>query len=45
MTPRYIVIDLPPEVDLMAIARYLTEQDVEWEHADPRYSDLYPDDE
>jgi hypothetical protein len=43
MNPRYIVIDLPPEVDLMALAGYLTSKGVQWEHADPRYSDLYPD--
>jgi hypothetical protein len=41
--PRYVAIDLPPGVDLAAVAAYLTERDVRWEHADPRYSDLYPD--
>ena len=40
--PRYLAIDIPPEVDLMGIARYLTEHAVEWEHADPRHSELYP---
>ena len=45
MNPKYIVIDLPPEVDLMVIAEYLTGAGVTWEHADPRYSDLYPDQE
>lgn len=43
MNPRYLAIDIPPEADLMVVARYLTEQGVQWEHADPRYSDLYPD--
>lgn len=43
MNPRYLAIDLPPGVDLMAVAGYLTERGVQWEHADPRYSDLYPD--
>jgi hypothetical protein len=42
MNPRYVVIDLPPEVDLMDIAGYLTNQGVQWEHADPRHSELYP---
>ena len=42
MTPRYLAIDVPPGVDLMGVARYLTAHDVQWEHADPRYSDLYP---
>ena len=39
----YIAVDLPPAVDLMRVARHLTEQGVQWEHADPRYSDLYPE--
>ena len=43
MNPRYIAIDIPPGVDLMSVARFLTEHAVQWEHADPRYSDLYPD--
>lgn len=42
MNPRYVAIDIPPEADLMAVARYLTERAVQWEHADPRHSDLYP---
>lgn len=42
MTRRYLAVDIPPEVDLMAVAQYLTERGVQWEHADPRYSDLYP---
>jgi len=43
MNPRYLAIDVPPGVDLMRVARYLTQHDVQWEHADPRYSDLYPE--
>jgi len=42
MNPRYLAIDIPPGVDLMNVARYLTQHAVQWEHADPRYSDLYP---
>jgi hypothetical protein len=42
MHPGYIAVDIPPGVDLIGVARYLTEQGVRWEHADPRYSDLYP---
>jgi hypothetical protein len=45
MNPRYLAIDVPPGVDLMRVAHYLTEHAVEWEHADPRYSELYPDDQ
>ena len=43
MNPRYVAIDIPPGVELMAVARYLTERGAQWEHADPRYSELYPD--
>lgn len=43
MHPGYLALDLPPGVDLMRVASYLTEHRVQWEHADPRYSELYPD--
>ena len=42
--PRYVTIDLPPGVDLDAVAAYLTARRAEWEHADPTYDDLHPDD-
>jgi hypothetical protein len=45
MKATYLAIDIPPGIELMTVAKYLTERGVEWEHADPRYSDLYPDDE
>ncbi|AFE03547.1 hypothetical protein COCOR_00534 [Corallococcus coralloides DSM 2259] len=41
--PKLLSIDLPPEVRLEDIKRYLIEQDVQWEHADPTYADLHPD--
>ena len=43
MNPRYLAIDIPPGVELMQVAHYLTQHRVQWEHADPRYSDLYSD--
>lgn len=43
MTRLDLAVAIPPEVDLTAVAQYLTERGVQWEHADPRYSDLYPD--
>jgi len=45
MNATYLAIDIPPGVDLMTIAKYLTERGVQWEHVDPRYSDLYPEGE
>lgn len=43
--PSYICIDIPPGITLSDATDYLTENDLQWEHADPRYSDLYPDDQ
>ena len=45
MNPRYLAIDIPPGIELTRIAEFLTQHAVQWEHADPRYSDLYPDEE
>ena len=45
MTPKYLSIDIPPGVELAAVADYLTGHEVEWEHADPSHADLYPDDD
>ena len=42
--PSYICIDIPPGVTLAEIADYLTDNELHWEHADPQYSTLYPDD-
>jgi hypothetical protein len=43
MNSRYVSIDIPPEVELGAVTQLLTDRGVQWEHADPRYSDLYSD--
>jgi hypothetical protein len=40
----YMSIDVPPSVQLESVRRYLIDQDVQWEHADPRYEELFPDD-
>jgi hypothetical protein len=45
MHPGYIAIDIQPAVELMQVAAYLTDRGVQWEHADPRYSELYPGEE
>jgi hypothetical protein len=45
MNPGYIAIDLPPGVELTMVAGYLTGQGARWEYADPRYSQLYRDEE
>jgi len=40
----YICITVPPHIDFEAVQNYLTSNDVNWEHADPSYSELYGDD-
>jgi Domain of unknown function (DUF4265) len=40
----YIAIDIPPKVKLTSVAEYLIASGQEWEHADPTYADLHPDD-
>jgi hypothetical protein len=38
----YMSIDLPPGVQLEEVRRYLIEQGAQWEHADPTYAELFP---
>lgn len=40
--PRYFSIDVPAEVDLAAVAAFLTERGELWEYADPKFDDLFP---
>lgn len=44
MNRRYISVNIPPEVQLEAVRSYLIEHDATWEHADPTYATLFPDD-
>ena len=37
---RYIAIDIPPGIDLRKIADFLTENDIRWEYADPKYEEV-----
>ncbi|MHB1949970.1 MAG: DUF4265 domain-containing protein [Acidiferrobacteraceae bacterium] len=39
----YITIDIPKEVDLWKVRNFLIEKQVKWEHADPKYDELFPD--
>jgi|SRR6185312_13144220 len=39
----YVSINIPPEVELKKVRRYLIVQKAEWEHADPTYESLFPD--
>ena len=40
--PRYLCIVIPPGSDFAAVCSRLTSCEVQWEHADPRYDELYP---
>ncbi len=40
----YISINIPGEVQLDQVRDYLVSKNANWEHADPRYSELYPSD-
>jgi Domain of unknown function (DUF4265) len=41
--PGYIAVNIPPGVDLAAVCAYLTSTGRKWEHVDPTYADLHPD--
>jgi hypothetical protein len=38
---RYVAVDVPPGVDLSAVADFLTAKNIRWEHADPTWEDLH----
>lgn len=40
---RYVAIDLPPAVSLEDVRQYLIQHKAQWEHADPTYAELFPD--
>jgi hypothetical protein len=41
---RYVVVNIPPGIDLGTVCDYLVSRSATWEHADPPYSELYPND-
>lgn len=43
MQPYLISINVPPTVDLQAVADYLIASGHNWEYADPKYDDLFSD--
>jgi hypothetical protein len=38
----YVVLNLPPAVDLGAVVELLVSAQIHWEHADPTFEELYP---
>jgi hypothetical protein len=41
--PGYLCIVIPREADFAAVCERLTKREIQWEHADPDHSTLYPD--
>jgi hypothetical protein len=41
---RFMAVDVPPAVDLMAVRQFLIGTGLQWEHADPTYQELFPGD-
>lgn len=37
-------VTVPPQVDLSTVRQFLIENEVNWEHADPTYEELFPND-
>lgn len=40
-TKRFLVVSIPPAADFDAVCSLLTQSEVQWEHANPTYEDLY----
>jgi hypothetical protein len=40
---KFFSITVPPGIDLDAVRHYLIEQNATFEHADPKYDELFPD--
>jgi hypothetical protein len=38
----YMSIDIPQEVNLESVRQYLIDEGAQWEHADPTYEQLFP---
>ena len=41
--PKYLSVNIPPAVELQGVRSYLIQHDAQWEHADPTYASLFPD--
>lgn len=42
-SPSYISVNVPPAVELGQVRGYLIAHNAQWEHADPTYASLFPD--
>lgn len=44
MNNKYVSVNIPPSVPLDSVRNYLIENNATWEHADPTYASLFPED-
>jgi len=44
MSNKYVSVNIPPSVALDLVREYLIENNATWEHADPPYETLFPED-
>jgi hypothetical protein len=44
MNKKYVSVNIPADVSLDSVRRYLIESNTTWEHADPTYASLFPND-
>ena len=43
MNGSYFAVNIPPLVEFADVCAFLTEGNLQWEHADPTYAELHPD--
>lgn len=41
--PKYLSVNIPPDVELHDVRSYLIQHGIQWEHADPTHASLFPD--
>jgi hypothetical protein len=41
--PGYMSVNIPPGIELQQVRSHLVQHDAQWEHADPTYESLFPD--
>jgi len=41
--PAYMSINVLPQINLALVRDYLIRKNAEWEHADPTYEEMFPD--
>ena len=44
-TETYVCVDIPPGVELENVRQFMIQRSLQFEHADPTYGELFPDEE